>query len=866
MLEFNKDKNKNVYIFCVLIAVILLISTFISYFVVNKNDPLVSYKYDFADYMNSGFAHKKDGRTLPDVYVDEWLDYKANFSIDTIDELDVRYSGVIECEEENDARYVFKFSARNSYYKFSCMIKTENVGEHAKGASISFEEENYYLCDITGTTDWQEVTGYIKCAASDVNLTVLLRLGGHSSLNSGKVYFEQFKIEEVSSLPDGVDANNILTVKKNVHQTEYQYNIGYIFLFAAVVFILFIVFITLKKSTVAHFFHGENALFIILASAFAIRLIAAPFAQGFEGDVHTFKIWGDVMSNNFSSTLPRFYDQAAASGLNCDYPPLYMYLLGGISSLMKMLSVDFGSYAYKLAIKLPSLIADIITAIFIYKICNQVEQSEKGKWMKPSWKILFVSLYLFNPMVLFDSVVWGQVDSILAMFLIIAVYAIMNKKVVTSAALFGIALMIKPQALFAGPILLYFVLKGDFSQEKKEGSSSALAFKLAYILGLVSSFIFPLVRDSAILSGPYLSPASNYYNDYSLVNLLFSGKASAGEVNIGGIIMFSLPLIFVLMNLILLWLPQKFESGIFKYKTRYLINTITMGISAILHIFLFIGFKAIPDTMESLTGCIAVDTAGGLYFGFILSIVMLSLSLIHYMGDINNLFAKIKQIFVNFVNAGSTILLTIVLVTIPFTFENMFFITNLLKFSTNHYPMASVNGFNFFAFIGLNWEYDSGYNVDTGLFGISHYAWGMLFIAAIVIVGFILYMLLPKNYKAKPFLICLFLLTGIFCFSTRMHERYLFPALIFALIVAILDNSKFMTRVYWLLTTAIFFNSLWVLGRYSSNQNFGFHDNPFMMFIVSALYLAAFAYIIMYIVLRIRNCDNTKLLEEVNDL
>ena len=126
-----------------------------------------------------------------------------------------------------------------------------------------------------------------------------------------------------------------------------------------------------------------------------------------------------------------------------------------------------------------------------------------------------------------------------------------------------------------------------------------------------------------------------------------------------------------------------------------------------------------------------------------------------------------------------------------------------------------------------------------------------MLLALIVIGGGVLYMFLPKEYEHRTLLIALLLIVGIFNFTVRMHERYLFPAILLSLIVAILDNSKFMLRIHALLTTTSFFNALIILGKYNSIQDLWDWEGYNSIGIVSAANVLAFVCILVYVILQI---------------
>jgi len=72
---------------------------------------------------------------------------------------------------------------------------------------------------------------------------------------------------------------------------------------------------------------------------------------------------------------------------------------------------------------------------------------------------MLAGLYAFNPAVILDSAVWGQVDSVLTLPILLGVM-LLEKRPAASGAAFATALLIKPQALIFAPLpLLWFGIR-----------------------------------------------------------------------------------------------------------------------------------------------------------------------------------------------------------------------------------------------------------------------------------------------------------------------------------------------------------------------------------------------------------------------
>jgi hypothetical protein len=113
----------------------------------------------------------------------------------------------IENKEGRDSRYYQEVAVNsNSCYKFSAWIKTQNVSDNVLGANLSLEGITAHSRDVKGTVDeWQYAELYIRTGEGVNTLKLSLGLGGYGNLNIGKASFDDAVLEEVDSIPEGVN-------------------------------------------------------------------------------------------------------------------------------------------------------------------------------------------------------------------------------------------------------------------------------------------------------------------------------------------------------------------------------------------------------------------------------------------------------------------------------------------------------------------------------------------------------------------------------------------------------------------------------------------------------------------------------------
>ncbi|MFT8871694.1 MAG: glycosyltransferase 87 family protein [Sporolactobacillus sp.] len=176
----------------------------------------------------------------------------------------------------------------------------------------------------------------------------------------------------------------------------------------------------------------------VLAAGFCLRVAMAPWLSG-HLDLTLFQNW----ANSAASGLTTFYESG-----NSDYPPLYIYVLAVIGKLAVLPGLSGG---YTWLLKLPAIICDCLTAYLLQRIGVRLK--------KPFIGAVAGLFYLLNPAVLLDSTFWGQVDSMFALLVVLAVWLLAEKKVAGAVTVFALSVMMKPQGLIFLPILAYALLK-----------------------------------------------------------------------------------------------------------------------------------------------------------------------------------------------------------------------------------------------------------------------------------------------------------------------------------------------------------------------------------------------------------------------
>lgn len=192
---------------------------------------------------------------------------------------------------------------------------------------------------------------------------------------------------------------------------------------------------------------NKQYIYVVLALSisFIIRLYLSQFG-GNNGDILDFKLWSREVYNN--GTL-NFY-----SSIWADYPPGYIYILWIVGAFYKFFfsfSFDIDSPIFTILIKVPANLADVIIAFLIFIIIKKYA----------GFKIAYLSMifYAFNPAIIYNSAIWGQVDSVYTLFLLFALMQLASGKPGLSGASMAVAILTKPQSLVILPFIAILTKK-----------------------------------------------------------------------------------------------------------------------------------------------------------------------------------------------------------------------------------------------------------------------------------------------------------------------------------------------------------------------------------------------------------------------
>jgi Gpi18-like mannosyltransferase len=243
--------------------------------------------------------------------------------------------------------------------------------------------------------------------------------------------------------------------------------------------------------------HQKIVLWTLLGVGLFLRIAAAPWIKG-HTDIHLFQHWAIAATKGLSD----FYQNSSS-----DYPPLYIYILFIIG---KIASIPDMSAYFTLLLKLPSILADMITAYVIYRMAVQ--------YVSIDICLLLSVFYMFNPAVFMNSTIWGQVDSFFTLIVVLAIFTLTEKKVLLSTVLFTAAVLMKPQGIIFLPVIFFELVR------LKSVKRFLAAAVTSFVTTLVVILPFSLKQEPlwifkrfANTIGEYPYASVNAFNFYSLL-------------------------------------------------------------------------------------------------------------------------------------------------------------------------------------------------------------------------------------------------------------------------------------------------------------------------------------------------------------
>ena len=265
---------------------------------------------------------------------------------------------------------------------------------------------------------------------------------------------------------------------------------------------------------------GIPFVLLVLGVLAAAKLAVMPFFPGFGPDVGDYQAW----ANQIATVGPAHTYQ---EGFFLDYPPGYLYGLW-VAGLVAHVLGATGTF-YRIVIESPAIVADLALAFLIYVYVR--------RGSRPEMAFVAMLMVALNPALLFDTVVWGQSDSVMTFVILLSIAALLSRQYEVAWGLAAISVLVKPQGLIILPVLgLWTMLEADFATWIRSG----IALVAVAVIGVAP---FQIAHEWTWIFKLYSSTAAYYHetsvNAFNLMALI-GGIRQADSGTILGVSYFAL--------------------------------------------------------------------------------------------------------------------------------------------------------------------------------------------------------------------------------------------------------------------------------------------------------------------------------------
>ncbi|MGH7913756.1 MAG: phospholipid carrier-dependent glycosyltransferase [Candidatus Binataceae bacterium] len=198
-----------------------------------------------------------------------------------------------------------------------------------------------------------------------------------------------------------------------------------------------------------------------------VKLALLPWFDGYKNDISSYESWALQMAAEGPAGIYR-------AGYFLDYPPGYLYALwlAGIVAH----AAGAGGVMLRMIVEAPALVADFVLALLVFVF---VRRTAPARRTAAYVAMLLVAL---NPALGFDTIIWGQSDSVLTVVIMLSAALALDGEFELAWGLAMLSVLVKPQALMYVPVLGFWtLLKLPYSKWWR----SALAVVVVAVVGVL---------------------------------------------------------------------------------------------------------------------------------------------------------------------------------------------------------------------------------------------------------------------------------------------------------------------------------------------------------------------------------------------
>jgi Gpi18-like mannosyltransferase len=403
--------------------------------------------------------------------------------------------GVLEISNlgRNLANWHQALLLRPGSYLVSAEAKVEGAMPAEGGANIAISTFDGLLIGsnrLQKNADWQTISFYLVEDRWGDSTELLCQLGFKNYPDTGHASFRNIKVVALEGLPPPAakrfDLKRLRAYYYDaLHQPDNRISIRATGVICGVI-LLGLLGWALSEIWRPALAAGRSAW--ILPAGLMLAITAVKFAALFHFTGFYWDIWAKTNRALLAAFLgpSKIYDP----GLPVDaYPPGSVYLLwlsGWIGGL-----IEPSANGFRVIVETPPLIADLFIGLTIYFAAWRDGRGTRA--------LIIMMLFALNPALIFDTVVWGQSDSVVALPMVAAAILILTGRYRLGWSAAAIAILAKPQALaFTPPLALWTLFNAGIAECVWCGAAIAgtiVIGVLPYQLGHSWDWIFNVYKD-----------------------------------------------------------------------------------------------------------------------------------------------------------------------------------------------------------------------------------------------------------------------------------------------------------------------------------------------------------------------------------
>lgn len=176
--------------------------------------------------------------------------------------------------------------------------------------------------------------------------------------------------------------------------------------------------------------------------------------------------WRNWASYTYEHGLVNVYNSGT------DYLPLYHYILWGFGAMKESVDQIAADIKY---IKLITFLFHLVNGFIFIKLIRCINQQGDIR------QSIF---YVLNASVLYNTLLWGQVDEIMTCFVFVSIYFALSKRTILSSISLLLAINFKLQAIIYLPIVFLILLPSYYTEPKKIIRTLAILFLIQFFIFL----------------------------------------------------------------------------------------------------------------------------------------------------------------------------------------------------------------------------------------------------------------------------------------------------------------------------------------------------------------------------------------------